>query len=371
MNDSTPFRIAAPGRINLIGEHVDYQQGLVMPAAIDRYICGTFSRLDDPVLRLSSEHQSGMVVSIDLDNLAIQEGDRSWANYVMGVVAVYRDAGMVSPGFSAHFTADLPAGAGLSSSAALEMATALGVEQLVGVSLSPMERAKLGQRAEHQFAGVPCGIMDQAAVAGGQAGHALLLDCRSLETELVALPNDATLVVADTRINHALGDGEYRSRREDCEKAAESLGVVSLRDASEAQVNEAEDRLGPRNYRRARHVVREISRVRAFADALADGDHPALGMLMRASHDSLRDDFEVSCPELDLLVEAAYAFGAERGLIGSRMTGGGFGGSTISLVRANAVEAYTEHLQSAYRAAFERNAHVFSVQAADAVKITG
>ncbi len=324
------FLAAAPGRINLIGEHVDYQGGLVLPAAINLGVFAAAGRLAEPVLRLQTSFAGASEVEIPLDALHRLEAADSWANYPLGVVACYRQAGHETGGLAIAFDASLPAGAGLSSSAAFEAATAMIVEQACGISLPPRERALLCQQAEHTFAGVPCGIMDQLAVNAGQAGHALLIDCQSLEVVPTPLPNDLAMVVVDSGVKHALADGEYAKRRADCETAARLLGVGCLRDATLASVLGAREALGERIFRRARHVVTEIERTRAFAAALAGGELDTAAGLMAASHASLRDDYEVSCEELDALVEIACGLG----IAGARMMGGGFGGSTIQLVPA-------------------------------------
>lgn len=362
----TPFHIRAPGRINLIGEHVDYQGGWVMPMAIEPSIEAVITPLDQAEVQLTSDQRPGELFTCAIDKLTPQEGSSSWANYVLGVVAVYAEEGQVSPGFRMALSATLPSGAGLSSSAALETVTALAVEHLTGVSLDPLERALRCQRAEHIWAGVPCGIMDQLAVGACQAGHALMIDCRDQTMSPVRLPEGLSVVVADTRVQHALADGEYKKRRSDCEAAAAHFAAHTLREVSLDQVNAARDELGDRLFRRARHVVTEIARVPLFVDALQHGDFDTAGRLMRASHDSLRDDFEVSCPELDTLVDAAYALGPEFGVVGSRMTGGGFGGSAISLVKHEAVPAFTEQLQQAFSNTYGRRAEIFTTRAAAA-----
>lgn len=355
----------APGRVNLIGEHVDYLGGLVMPVAIDRQVAGLAAPNGTGRIRLWSETRGGVPLEIDAVPFHPRTGPGAWLNYPMGVLTLYREAGIIVPGFDAAFFSTLPPGAGLSSSAALETATALLIESLAGVRLDPVDRALLCQRAEHRFAGVPCGLMDQLAVGTSRAGHALLIDCRDLSRDPVPLPGDLSLVVADTGVKHALADGAYRQRREDCEEAARILGVATLRDATLAQVVDASPRLGDRLVRRARHAVTEIDRVRSFATLLRNGDLAGIGPVMRAGHDSLRDDFAVSCPELDCLVAAAESFGADRGLIGSRMTGGGFGGSTVSLVRADAADALARHLEIAFSARFGHAPAVFSTRSAD------
>lgn len=318
----------APGRINLIGEHVDYQGGLVLPAAIDRGVCAAAVRIEQPLLRMHTSFRGGAEVEIPLDALAPLDGVSSWANYPLGVVACYRQAGHDAGGLAISFDATLPAGAGLSSSAAFEAATALIVEQALSIELPPLERALLCQQAEHEYAGVPCGIMDQLAVNAGQVGHALLIDCQSLSVAPTPLPNGVAMVVVDSGVKHALADGEYAKRRADCEHAATILGVGCLREVSLSDVEAARGTLGDRVFRRARHVVSEIGRTRRFAAAMGAGDLRAAEALMAASHASLRDDYEVSCPELDTLVDIANTLG----VAGARMMGGGFGGSTIQLV---------------------------------------
>jgi galactokinase len=282
------------------------------------------------VLRLQTSYADASEVEIPLDALRRLEAAASWANYPLGVVACYRQAGHETGGLAIAFDASLPTGAGLSSSAAFEAATAMIVEQACGISLPPRERALLCQQAEHTFAGVPCGIMDQLAVNAGQAGHALLIDCQSLEVVPTPLPNDLAMVVVDSGVKHALADGEYAKRRADCETAARLLGIGYLREATLASVLGAREALGERIFRRARHVVTEIQRTRTFATALAGGELATAAALMAASHTSLRDDYEVSCAELDTLVEIAEGLG----ITGARMMGGGFGGSTIQLVPA-------------------------------------
>ncbi len=363
------IRVRAPGRVNLIGEHVDYVGGLVLPVAIDRAIHAAASPNGGNRLRLVSEAPGIQPVEVPLDALARRTGPDQWLNYVLGVLVQYRERGWTVPGFDALFSGDLPLGAGLSSSAALETATALLLEGLSGRGLDPMERARLCQQAEHRHAGVPCGLMDQLAVGAGRAGHALLIDCRDLRVTPVPLPADWSIVVADTRVKHALADGEYRRRREDCERAAHLLGVATLRAATPEMVAARADVLGERLARRARHAVTEIARVPAFVAAAAAGDATAAGALLRASHLSLRDDFGVSCPELDGLAEAAWNAGAARGVIGARMTGGGFGGATVNLVRRGWEEALARQLEVDFAGRFGHSPSVFVTRPAGGAEI--
>lgn len=364
------LRVQAPGRINLIGEHVDYLGGCVMPAAIDRHLTMAVAPSEQPLIRAWSEGGAAEPLEVSLDDLVPRSsGPDYWINYLIGVVAGYRERGIETPGFEVAIASTLPSGAGLSSSAALETATALVVEALAGSSREVLERALICQQAEHRFAGVPCGIMDQLAVGAGREGCATLIDCRDLTLQPVRMPAGTVLVVADCGVKHALGDGEYGKRREDCEAALEMLGLDSWREAKLSDVQEKEGELGDRLFRRARHAVTEMGRVDAFAVALEQGDVEGIGSLMAAGHASLRDDFEVSCAELDLLVEAAQDFGPERGLLGSRMTGGGFGGSTVSIVRADAAEALCGALRGAFSDHFGRKIEPFITVASEGAKI--
>lgn len=359
----------SPGRINLIGEHIDYLGGKVMPIAIDRKmtilarpVAGSTSRIWPVGLGIEKP------VSIELDDLSVRtDPAENWLNYIVGVLAGYRDAGVKVPAFDAAIFSDLPTGAGLSSSAALETATALVVESASGVSQDPVDRALLCQRAEHEYAGVPCGIMDQLAVGACREGHAMLLDCGDLSMKHFPLPEGVSILVADTGVKHALGDGEYRLRREDCEEAGRILGTDSLCDVKLSDIEAAREELGSRLFARARHAVTEKQRVVEFSAALETKDVETLGRAMRESHDSLRDDYEVSCEELDVLVDAAYDFGSD--LVGSRMTGGGFGGSTVSLVLSGAADLLKNHLENTYQEKFGRELNCFITSAAGGAKL--
>ena len=341
---TVPFAASAPGRVNLIGEHTDYNDGFVLPMAIERHVTIRVRPRGDrlAVLRTQRDRRP---VTLDLTE-TIHPVGRSWSNYVRGVIEGYRIHGFEIPGFDAEISATLPAGAGLSSSAAIEVATATVVEALCGRSLPREDKALLCQQAEHEFAGVPCGIMDQFAVCFGKAGHALQLDCRSLE--VVAVPIDAAVrvLVFDSGVKHSLADGEYAKRRAECASAARCLGVGSLRDVTAADLEAAAGRLPATEFARARHVVGEIARVPAFIEALAGRDWNSAGRLMGESHRSLSVDYAVSCGELDRIVELAAGV---PGIIGCRMTGGGFGGSAVALVEADGAEEAGRLLHDAYR----------------------
>ncbi|MDF1852434.1 MAG: galactokinase [Verrucomicrobiales bacterium] len=364
------IRIEAPGRVNLIGEHIDYLDGWVMPAAIEPRI--TLLAAHDPSacgIEVWSAERGGMVHQLSTSEFKVRSNpEEAWLNYLVGVLAVYGDRGIRVPVCRVGIFSTLPSGAGLSSSAALETAMALLVEALIGKQTSARERALLCQKAEHDWVGVPCGIMDQFAVGMGAEDYLLKIDCRDLKVEPTPLPRAVSLVIADSGVKHALGDGEYRKRRDDCEAALAVLEASSFRDVSLELVNQFRSELGDRLFRRVRHVVTEMRRAGDFANALKAGQLDDLGRLMRAGHDSLKNDFEVSCAELDFLVDAGYAFGPDRGQLGSRMTGGGFGGSTVHLVREEVAPAFLKHLKAEYRRAFDVDLNCFVTRAAGAAK---
>ncbi|MFH9726813.1 galactokinase [Streptomyces sp. NPDC017254] len=332
---------AAPGRVNLIGEYTDFNDGFVLPLALPHTTVAAVSRRDDGVLRLHSADIDGGIVQLEVDSLAPLSGG-GWAAYPAGVVWALREAGHPVTGADVHLTSTVPTGAGLSSSAALEVVTALALNDLFGLGLSRPELARLAQRAENAFVGVPCGVMDQMASACAEEGHALHLDTRDLSYRQVPFDparEGLRLLVVDTRVKHALGDGAYAERRAGCEAGARALGARALRDVSAAHLPESLARLNDETILRyVRHVVTDNARVERTIALLDAGDTRAVGPVLTEGHASLRDDLRVSCPELDLVVEAANAAGA----LGARMTGGGFGGSALVLVdtdRADEVAA--------------------------------
>ncbi len=340
--------VAAPGRVNLIGEHTDYNDGFVLPMAIERCTVIAAGPNEERRITLQSTNAKSEVV-IDLSK-PIERGEPAWSNYVRGVVAGFQRQDATFGGFDALIDSTVPLGGGLSSSAALEVATATLLEAITGRALDPVEKALLCQRAEHEFAGVPCGIMDQFTSVLAKEDHLLLLDCRSRTTELVPMrdPSVAVLII-NTNVRHELANGEYARRRAQCEAAAKALCVPSLRDATLDGLQVARGSMEPVVARRARHVITEIKRTQEAAGAIRAGDWRATGELMYASHASLREDFEVSCPELDLVVELAQAIGESGGVFGCRMTGGGFGGCAVSLVRAEFISQITRQLAVAYQ----------------------
>ena len=343
---------AAPGRVNVIGEHTDYNDGFVLPMAIERYtvIAAAPSSGAASRVQLRSAETDNSTVVIDLAKPLQPFAKGAWANYPVGVLAGFLARGISIGGFDACIQSTVPLGGGLSSSAALEVATATLLEAMTGRTLDPVEKALLCQRAEHLYAGVPCGIMDQFISVMGQKDHLLLLDCRSRRTELVPMSDPSvSLLVTNTNVKHVLGSGEYATRRSQCETAARILDLPSLRDATPPQLEQARSRMEDVVFRRARHVIGEIERTTRAAREIRASQWGRVGELMFASHDSLRDDYEVSCAELDAVVEIARGLGVQGGVYGCRMTGGGFGGCTVALVNTNEVDAVIRKIAADYQ----------------------
>ena len=342
---------AAPGRVNVIGEHTDYNDGFVLPMAIEFYSVMAADRPVDgrEVITLRSTLEPE-VATIDLSQPVVP-GVPKWGNYPRGVVAGFLARGIQPGGLEVLLHSTVPLGSGLSSSAALEVCTATLLEAVTGTTLDPVEKALLCQKAEHDFAGVPCGIMDQFISALGREGHLLLLDCRTRKTEIVPLQDPSiALLIINTNVKHELSGGEYAERRLQCEEAARNLGVRSLRDVNVEQLEKGKSKMRDLVYRRARHVIGEIGRTVSAVGSVRQSDWPAVGRLMYASHVALRDDYEVSCPELDAVVEIAESIGEQGGVYGCRMTGGGFGGCCVALVKASSVDGITKKIASDYKA---------------------
>ena len=361
---------AAPGRVNLIGEHIDYCDGFVMPFAIDRYIviggCANGSSQARIATALGDE-----IAVLDLSKPQ-EVGEPKWANYIRGVIRGFQDRGHHVPGFDAFILSSVPGGAGLSSSAALELATATFLEGLLDTRLETREKALLCQKAEHDFAHVPCGIMDQFASAFGKTNRLVLIDCRTGEPELVPFENpDLTVLISNTMVHHELSDGGYAARRKNTEDGLALLGKASWRDVTSADVQANWEKLGDPINRRSRHVVGEISRTIAAAAALARNDFETLGPLMAASHDSLRDDFEVSCTELDIMVGIARKIGRNGGVIGARMTGGGFGGSTVTLCESRKASQIATTLATEYEKATGIKPQIFASRPSQGAHLVG
>jgi len=363
-----PSIVAAPGRVNLIGEHTDYNEGFVLPMAIERQTVFAGERNGGRQVVLHSM-TTGETATFSLRE-QLEPGEPPWSNYVRGVVAGFQQRNVKVPGFEAVVESTVPFGGGLSSSAALAVAAATFIEVMEQHTIDPIEKALLCQKAEHDFAGVPCGIMDQFTSILAQPDHALLLDCRSRKTTMVPMHDPAvTVLIINTNVRRKLADGEYARRRSECEQAASVLGIPSLRDATPKSLKSAETRMEPVVFRRARHVVSENERTLKAAEAIQQTDWPSMGALMYASHESLRDDYQVSCKELDAVVEICRLIGPAGGMIGCRMTGAGFGGCAVSLVRTEALKNLTKKVDESYEKATGHQATIFSSRPAGGAQV--
>ena len=334
---------SAPGRVNLIGEHIDYSQGFVLPFAITHRTTAQVRRRDDQIIRVRSKQQLDAVITSSISELA-RGSQGGWELYVFGVIWALG----ISEGVDIEIDGQVPLGAGLSSSAALECAVAVALNELFSLELTVKELALLTQKAENLYVGVPCGIMDQSVSLMAEAGAALLLDCRDLSTKLVPFDlaeSGFELLIIDTQADHALVDGEYAKRRSACESASRKLNISSLRDITLVSLEEVKGLLCDEEFMRAHHAVSEMARVLAAVTVLEQKDFPALGSLISQSHLSLRDQYEVSCPELNCAVAVAVAHGA----LGARMVGGGFGGSAIALAAHDQIETIKGAIDKAFK----------------------
>ena len=345
---------AAPGRVNLIGEHIDYSDGFVLPFAIsDKTVVG-LARRTDRKFRIASVQKSTDIFEISIDDVAPHKGE-NWARYALGVLWVLG----VNTGVDLLIDGRVPLGAGLSSSAALECSIATAVNDLFDLNLSLAELARATQKAENDYVGVPCGIMDQSVSLMAKAGSALLLDCRDLTSENIPFliaPQGLELLIIDTQAHHKLVDGGYAERRASCEKAVAQLGITSLRDISVADYAARQSELDPVTYIRGFHAVTEMKRVLDAVDALKKNNFIRLGELLNQSHRSLRDDYTVSCPELNLAVDTSIAQGA----LGARMVGGGFGGSAIALMKTDQVKRCEAAISRAFSRASYKSPRFFT-----------
>jgi galactokinase len=348
-----------PGRVNLIGEHTDYNAGFVLPACINFSCLVASSRREDDKLIIHSENFNE-TVEARLDGNHLHRS-RKWTDYPLGIAWVLQNSGFRLRGTNLYVRGEIPLGAGLSSSAAIEVAVACALLDSSGYELDRTKLAMLCQRAENEFVGARCGIMDQFVCCNGRAEHALLLDCRSLEHSLVPFPRDVRLVVCNTMVKHEHGEGEYNLRRRECEEGVRKLsaalpGIQALRDVMLRDLEHHRGLLSEVIYRRCRHVITENERVPKAAAALREGHIGVLGDLMAESHRSLRDDYQVSCPELDLMVDLASK---HPGVYGSRMTGGGFGGCTVNLVDRDVTSDFKRRIAAEYQAATGRRPDIF------------
>ncbi|HEY6519829.1 MAG TPA: galactokinase [Roseiarcus sp.] len=359
----------APGRVNLIGEHTDYNDGFVMPAALEFATLTAASQRPDRRLRVYS-----MIMDetreFDLDSPP-QGPTGDWSDYILGVALMLQSSGRNLSGADLIVWSDVPIGAGLSSSAALEVSCAHALLTESGLPFDPIEIAQLCQRAENDFVGMRCGVMDQYISCCGVAGHALLIDCRTLDSRHVAIAPNLRLLIADSRVRHQHAGGEYNLRREACEEGVRLLSrylgpIQALRDVSPTQLEAKRRKLPELIYRRCRHIVTENARVLEAERALEAGDFVACGQAMNASHLSMRDDFEITCPEVDMLAGLAQTV---KGVYGSRMTGGGFGGCTISLIEASAVDKASQILTDGYRLGMGRDVDIFVCAPSDGARL--
>lgn len=353
--------VRAPGRVNLIGEHTDYNDGFVFPVAIEREVIVVFRGRDDGRFNLASTAYPGETDSFSIED-RITARDKHWSNYARGVASNFQGAGVTLVGMDALIINTLPVGSGLSSSAAVLIGTALAMLKLTGMQMDPARIAILAHKAETDFVGLPCGVMDQTVVATGKPGFAMLLDCRDFSKSYVAVdPMEIRIVIANTMIPHSLPGGEYAKRKQDCEDAVAFFrqshpAVKALRDVTMQMITQAADRLAERPLKRARHVVSEIIRTQEAAELLGKRRYEEVGQLMVKSHHSLQKDYEVSSPELDCLVEESMKV---KGVYGARLTGAGLGGCIVALVQPRAVENLTRHLQQTYHQNFQKTPDVY------------
>ncbi|MBU3894072.1 galactokinase [Serratia rubidaea] len=338
--------VQAPGRVNLIGEHTDYNDGFVLPCAIDYQTVISIAKRDDRQIRVLAADYDHQVDQFALDQPIVPHEQLQWANYVRGVVKHLQQRNGKFGGADLVISGNVPQGAGLSSSASLEVAVGQALQTLYQLPLDGVALALNGQEAENQFVGCNCGIMDQLISALGQPDHALLIDCRSLATRAVPLPDDVAVVIINSNVKRGLVDSEYNTRRQQCEQAAGFFGVKALRDVSQQQFNAREHEMDPLVAKRARHIISENARTLAAAEALASGNLARMGQLMAESHASMRDDFEITVPPIDALVEIVKAAIGEHG--GVRMTGGGFGGCIVALMPQRLVEPVRAAVQREY-----------------------
>ena len=351
--NAEPALFVAPGRVNLIGEHTDYAEGFVMPAAIDFATLAAISPRADGKIALYSENY-GEERHFDVSAVPTMKASKHWTDYPLGVVSILAGEGHAIPGFSLSLWGDVPLGSGLSSSAALEVATALAVLSVIKASYPGPQLARLCQRAENEFVGSSCGIMDQFISANGKKDHAMLLDCRDLSFKLAPIPPHVALVIANTMVKHSVVGGDYPTRRAEVEAACAVIashrpGVSFLRDATVDDLEQWGSEMSHESLKRARHVITENLRTVAFAAALEKGDMNEVGRLMAEAHTSYSQDFEGSCMEADAMVELAQEL---PGLIGARLTGGGCGGCTINLVEQSQAKAFAQALGALYAGQF-------------------
>ncbi|AGA76973.1 galactokinase [Echinicola vietnamensis] len=369
--DKKPIVVKSPGRINLIGEHTDYNEGFVLPAAINKEIVIAVQKNDSDECRLfSQDFQESL--TFDLHDFERMEG--GWGNYVMGVVAQLQQAGYPIEGFDLVFGGDVPVGAGLSSSAAVENGVCLALSELFGLGLERLDMLKFAQKAEHEFAGVQCGIMDQFASMMGKDNHAIRLDCRSLEYSYFPIDlGDYQIILCDTQVKHSLADSAYNDRRRECQAGVAAVQqtnqtVKSLRDVTLELLEETKSKISEVVFRRCKFVIEENARLLKGCELLEKGDIKGFGQQMYGSHDGLSGLYEVSCKELDFLADFAKS---RETVAGARMMGGGFGGCTINLVEKGAKETFEKEVAAAYEKAFGKSLQIYEVEVTDGTRVVG
>jgi galactokinase len=359
--NKTPLTIFSPGRINIIGEHTDYNDGFVFPAAVNKGIMAALSKSSSNTSSVCAvDFNDTIVFSIDDINPMPKE---SWGNYVLGVIVEIRKLNKIIGEFNMVFGGDIPSGSGMSSSAALENSIVFGLNELFNLGLSKTEMILISQRAEHNYVGVNCGIMDQYASMFGIKNHALLLDCRSVKAKPFKINFDHyEFLLINTNIKHSLSDSAYNDRRLVCENICKMLNIQALRDATEADLNQIKNKLTAENYQKALFVIQENRRVLKSSEAILNNDLEALGKLIYESHEGLKDKYKVSCDELDFLVEKTKNNNL---ILGSRMMGGGFGGCTINLIAKNEIEPFKISISKAYKDKFNLDCSIYSIKLSD------
>jgi len=356
-----PILVFSPGRINIIGEHTDYNGGFVFPAAVDKGIAAALQKSDTGTCTAIALDLDS-TIEFELDSLK-RSTEGSWENYVFGVVAEIQNRNKVVGDFNIIFKGNIPGGAGMSSSAALENSIVFGLNELFDLGLSKTEMILISQKAEHNYVGVKCGIMDQYASMFGIKDNALLLDCRTIESKPYKIDfKDHQLLLINTNVKHSLSDSAYNDRRSACESIASILGVETLRDATEEDLEKIIDKVTPENYQKALYVIQEIDRTQKAAIAIEENDLEKLGALIYASHNGLQNQYKVSCTELDFLVTQAKK---NKYVLGARMMGGGFGGCTINLIAKKEAKAFSKSASKAYRNKFNKDCSVYFVNLSD------
>jgi len=356
-----PLLIFSPGRINIIGEHTDYNGGFVFPAAVDKGIAAAIQKSNTNISTAYAIDKA-CKIEFELDNLKPSK-EGNWENYVFGVIAEIQNKNKIIGNFNIAFKGNIPGGAGMSSSAALENSVVFGLNELFNLGFTKTEMILISQKAEHSYVGVKCGIMDQYASMFGIKNNALLLDCRTIEATPYKIDfKEHQLLLINTNVKHTLSDSAYNDRRSACESIAELLKVATLRDATEVDLEKIMDKVTPENYQKALYVIQEIDRTQKAAKAIEENDLKTLGALIYASHHGLQHQYKVSCNELDFLVDQAKK---NKHVLGARMMGGGFGGCTINLIARSAVKAFSETVSKAYKNKFNKEYAVYFIELSD------